>query len=261
MPTSMKDQPKVKIGLVQMNCQKAAIEQNLTKTAEYIQEASKENTNILCFPEMSLTGYIDPAKTPEAVISLESHVVQRFCDMTKGTKLAAMAGIVEANPAGKPFITQIVAADGRLVGYYRKIYVAEDELKWFCPSEDMPVTFEHAGMKFGVVICADIGHGDLFAAHAEQGAKIVFGAAAPGLYGEQETRDWKAGFEWWRNACGKDLSRFTKENSIHAAVATSTGRAQDEDFPGGGYVFDPKGTCIAGSKDGSEGILYAEVEV
>lgn len=251
----------INIGLVQMNCQKAAIEQNLTKIAGYIDEAVSKSVDILCFPEMSITGYIDPTKTPEAVLSLESEEVYRFCDMTRGTKLTAIAGIAETNPSGnrKPFITQIVATDGHLAGYYRKIYVADDELKWFSRSSDKPSTFEHAIVEFGVIICADIGHGDLFAAHAKQGAKLVFGAAAPGLYGSQGSRDWQAGFEWWRSSCGKDASRFAKENSVYVAVATSSGRAQDEDFPGGGYVFNPKGERIAESKDGSEGVLYAKI--
>lgn len=45
--------------------------------------------------------------------------MRQFCAMTTGTELAAMAGIVESNPGGKPFITQLLAAGGELQGYYR----------------------------------------------------------------------------------------------------------------------------------------------
>jgi len=42
--------------------------------------------------------------------------VRQFCAMTKGTELTATAGIVEGNPGGKPFITQLVASGGELQG-------------------------------------------------------------------------------------------------------------------------------------------------
>jgi predicted amidohydrolase len=215
---------------------------------------------MICFPEMSITGYIDPTSRPEAVLTLESNAVREFCAMTEDTELTAMAGIVERNPDGKPFITQIVARDGRLQGYYRKVNVAEDEVRWFAPGDATPI-FKRDGMPFGIAICADVGHGDLFAAYARQGARIVFVAAAPGLHGSQETRDWNSGFDWWRGECERNLSNFSRAGGIYITVATQAGRTADEDFPGGGYVFGPAGESIAATSDWSEGVLYARVSL
>jgi predicted amidohydrolase len=47
--------------------------------------------------------------------------------------------------------------------------------------------------------------------------------------------------------------------SIHTYL--QAGRTQDEDFPGGGNVFGPDGTCICATSDWSEGMLYAIVTV
>jgi predicted amidohydrolase len=250
----------MKISLVQMRCPKGQIQENLTETARYIREAVAQMADLICFPEMSITGYIDPTRHPDAVVALKSDVVEQFCALTRGTRLTAMAGIVETNPGGKPFITQIVAREGELQGYYRKIHVAEDEEGWFAPGDAMPL-FKHNGTPIGVAICADVGHGDLFAAYAEQGAVIVFVAAAPGLYGSQETRDWQSGFNWWRDECQRNLSTFARAGNMHIAVATQAGRTADEDFPGGGYVFGPAGTCLAATPNWSEGVLYAELDM
>jgi predicted amidohydrolase len=36
---------------------------------------------------------------------------------------------------------------------------------------------------------------------------------------------------------------------------------RDEDFPGGGYVFGPDGTCMFATCDWSEGVLYATLAI
>jgi predicted amidohydrolase len=89
----------------------------------------------------------------------------------------------------------------------------------------------------------------------------VLAAAAPGLHGSQQTRDWQAGFDWWRGECERNLSKFSCAGSIYIAVATQAGRTIDEDFPGGGYVFNPAGELIAATPDWTEGVLYAEVDI
>jgi hypothetical protein len=172
--------------MVQMNCPKGHIADNLAEIDRGIGDAVAQGADIIVFPEMSLTGYIDPQAQPEAILTTDSDPVSRFCAMTEGTSVAALAGIVERNQDGKPFITQVVAADGELLGIYRKVNVADDELPRFDAATDTPL-FTHRGIRFGVALCADVGHAGLFAAYAEQGAELVLVGAAPGLFGPQET--------------------------------------------------------------------------
>jgi predicted amidohydrolase len=125
----------------------------------------------------------------------------------------------------------------------------------------VPPVFTHDDLTFGISICADIGDEEIFAACARQGAQIVFELAAPGLYGEQATRNWRSGFEWWEGECQKYLRRYTQEYHIWAAVATQAGRTADEDFPGGGYVFAPDGQRLYATPEWSAGAVYLELEM
>jgi predicted amidohydrolase len=244
------------VGLVQMRCEKGAIDENLAAIRGYLGEGSARGVDIMCFPEMSITGYIDPTARPDAVLRLDGPEVARFVELTGGARITAIAGIVEANPQGKPFITQLVAGAGQLLGWYRKQTIPDDEAAWFAPGG--PVRkFEHPKTPFSVAICADIDSAEVFAAGARQGARVVFEAAAPGLYGAQATRNWRAGYEWWRDECYTKLGRYARDNRVFIAVATQAGRTVDEDFPGGGYVFRPDGACIAETPDWSEHVLYA----
>lgn len=247
----------VKIGLVQMRCEKGAIEQNIAQIKFYVKEALEQKVDFVCFPEMSLTGYIDPTKQPQAMLSLDGPEVSQIVKLTIGNNLTLMAGLVEINPAGeKPYITQFIAKDGKLIGSYRKITIEDEEIAWFSAGEKVQ-TFEHPLGRFGLAICADINNPQVFADNASEGAKIIFEMAAPGLYGEQATRNWDSGFEWWQQECQTKLAHYAHENKVYIAVATQAGRTIDEDFPGGGYIFDPNGECIAATPDWSAGVLYA----
>ena len=54
----------VKIGLVQMHCEKGAIAENLENTSRYLNEAAVRGVDILGFPEASITGYVNPLRYP-----------------------------------------------------------------------------------------------------------------------------------------------------------------------------------------------------
>ncbi len=245
----------IKIGLVQMHCEKGAIDENLSSIRAYLQAGMSQGVDIMCFPEMSITGYVNPLRCPEAVLHLEGPEGARLVNMTKDLPITAIAGLIEENPNGKPFITQIIAHSGKVVGVYRKQTIAEDEVNWFAPGSAC-VVFHHPKVVFGLSICADIDTPELFTKQAKLGAQIIFEATAPGLYGSQATRNWLSGYLWWHMACHHKLGHYAQDNGIYIAVATQAGRTIDEDFPGGGYVFGPDGTCLSTTSDWSEGVLY-----
>ncbi len=250
----------IRIGLIQMYCEKSAIDQNLARMSACIEQAAARDIDILGFPEMSLTGYADPTRYPQAMIDLNGPEVERLCQVTRPCSTTVLAGLIKKNPAGKPFITQIVVRRGALQGYYRKTTIKDEEAEWFSEGTDVPV-FQHDGLTFGMAICADIGNEAVFAACGRQSAQIVFELAAPGLYGEQATRDWRSGYEWWEGECQKHLSQYARTYGFWIGVATQAGRTVDEDFPGGGYVFAPNGERVYATADELPGAVYLELDL
>jgi predicted amidohydrolase len=251
---------KLKIGLVQMRSEKGAVAENLRRTAEYLEEAAEKGVDVVAFPEGSISGFIDPTRFPEAVLRLDGPEVARFLRLTEGFPGVVLAGIIEENGRHKPYITQLIARDGQLLGHYRKRTIEDEETLWFSAG-DSPFVFEQRGVTAGVAICADNGNERVFAECAGLGAKIVFEMAAPGLYGEQATRDWQAGFDWWQQECVDYFGRYAPAHDIWIAVATAAGRTSDEDFPGGGFVFGPDGRRLFGTADWSEGVVFLELDL
>jgi predicted amidohydrolase len=248
----------LKIGLVQMNCEKGAVAENRAEIVRQVAAAAERGVDILAFPEMSLTGYNNPHNYPEAIIRLDGPEVAALLAETRPYPVTILVGLIEANPSGKPFITHIVAREGELLGYYRKVTIKNEEVEWFSAGDGVPV-FQHNDLTFGLAICADIGNETVFAACARQGARIVFEVAAPGLYGEQATRNWAAGFEWWGGDCRHYLGRYAQTYGLWIAVATQAGRTCDEDFPGGAFLFGPDDREHFATPDWSAGVVYLEL--
>lgn len=249
----------LRIALVQMFSEKGAIDRNLVETARYIDAAEKRGIDIIAFPEASISGYSDRGKFPEAVVSRNGPEVAALLKLTEGKNLAVLAGIVERNQNEKPFITHLVVRNGRLLGYYRKMNIIEEDSDFATPGDKVKI-FDHDGLTFGIAICSDIGMEKIFSECARMGAKIVFELAAPGLYGEQATRDWQAGYEWWEGECWSHFSVYAKKHNIWIGGATQAGRTVDEDFPGGGFLFSPKGERVYATKDWQPGVSYLEID-
>jgi predicted amidohydrolase len=249
----------IRVGLIQMRCEKAAIAENLEEMKAYLVEAAARQVDIVGFPEMCLTGYADPTRYPDVMLNLDGPEIAQFLQATRKFPGTALAGIIEANPSGKPFITHIAARKGVLSGFYRKVTIRDEEVEWFAAGQSVPI-FWHGALPIGVAICADLKNRQVFSQISTQGARLIFELAAPGLYGPQETRDWQASYAWWEGECQMYLGSYARDFDTWILVATQAGRTVDEDFPGGAFVFAPGGRRVFATPDGAPGAVFLEID-
>ena len=250
----------MKLALIQMTSEKGAIGDNVSRMVSFLNRAEDLLADIICFPEMNITGYAVPQKFPDAVIGWDDPRLDTLYVWSEGSMAAIVAGIVERNSDGMPFVSQAVIRGGKVVGSYRKINIAADEAMMFSPGTEVTLS-EHNGVKFGVLTCADQDREDLFALCASKGACLVLLPSAPGLFGAQARRNWKSGYEWWREECKKGIGSYARRLGIWTASTSQAGRTIDEDFPGGGYIFDDSGRMVAETEDWSEGMIVEEVRL
>jgi (R)-amidase len=117
----------LRIALAQMRCEKAAINENLAVIADILTEAERRQVDIVGFPEMSLTGYADPTRYPEAVITLDGPEVAALLEVSRKFSGTALVGLMERNPVGKPFITQVAVREGEVLGVWICVATQADE--------------------------------------------------------------------------------------------------------------------------------------
>lgn len=241
---------KLRIALIQMFCEKNAIQQNIDRTITYIQQAIDKNIDIICFPEMNITGYSDPIKYEKMKITIDGPEIKQILDFSINKEIRIIIGFIEYNDDKKPFITQIIVQNGKIINTYRKITIKDEEVLWFTPGHTIE-PFDILDTRMGMSICADIENESVFSSYADRNTKIIFESAAPGLTGDITTRDWDRNHLWWKNFCNTFFSKYSKKYNLWIFVSTQAGRTLDEDFPGGAYIFNPKGERVlsTGTKD------------
>ena len=72
----------ITIAAVCMHSQPLEIERNLDRIAHFVSEASRKKVDIICFPELSVTGYILRETPTFYSASLTREIIERLDDFT-----------------------------------------------------------------------------------------------------------------------------------------------------------------------------------
>ena len=123
----------MKVALMQMYCEKGEVSRNLARTAEFVECAAVAGADLVCFPEMSVTGFVEPQKQAHGVLGWDDPQLTPLFELSKRSHMTLVVGIAELNPGNKPLISQGVIRRGELLGVYRKINIHQDEVDDFSP--------------------------------------------------------------------------------------------------------------------------------
>jgi predicted amidohydrolase len=141
--------------LAAVRCEKGDIEGNLTSHMRLLDAAASAGCDLALFPEMSLTGSVDPAAQSQRLASLDHPALATLARASGETGVGICFGIAERSPFGNPYITQIFAANGSVAGVQRKRHLGPGEESFTAATESC--VFEHVGTRFGIAICAEAG--------------------------------------------------------------------------------------------------------
>ena len=134
--------------------------------------------------------------------------------------ITGVVGIIERNPSGNPFIFQGIIRGGELLHVYHKTHLAPEELSLNSADDELCI-FSQGGINFGLAISADIEGEDLFRRYSEAGTQVVLHSSAPGLDGDQTTRNWQSGYDWWNGECKAKLGKYARKHGLTIAAGPS----------------------------------------
>jgi predicted amidohydrolase len=244
--------------LTAIRCEKGDLPGNLAAHVAIVGEAASAGCDLVLLPEMSLTGSADPDSHPDRLIPLDDPAVEALARASGEHGVGVCFGIAERAADGRAFITQVVAAGGRVAGVQRKRHLGEGEEAF--AGADRDDIFGVAGVRFGIAICAESGFDDVFDAAAAAGAELVLLPAAPGLYGRRtDEASWRSGSSWWQGCGLSDASRHARRLGLWIALAGQAGSTADEDFPGLAALVTPDGAVAARLPDWREGLLTVDI--
>jgi 5-aminopentanamidase len=150
---------------------------NLFKIQRCIQNASKENVDLVLFPELVLTGYYTREKTNELAEDKNGKSVQQIAGWAKEYDVKVIFGFPEKRESQIFNSACFINNDGSILGTYQKIHLWDEEYKYFSAGNDFPVWETDIG-KIGIMICYDTEFPETARMLAEKGAEIILAPTA-----------------------------------------------------------------------------------
>ena len=243
----MKD---LRIAIVVCNAKLGETQQNLDKTVAYIEKANHAAADIICFPELNITGYSNHENILDVAEPIPGPVSKTLSHMATSTGLLVLAGLAEKGNDGRVYATHMIAMPDGELGTYRKSHLAPPEKKIYSPGNSIPVfTFKES--IFGIQLCYDTHFPELSTKMALKGAELLFMPhASPRGLAIEKHRSWM-----------RHLTARAFDNSVFVLACNQTGyNGKGLTFPGNAVVLDPAGNIIGQSLSSRENMMLVDLK-
>jgi len=239
----------LKIAAVCMHSIPGDVAANLARIEAMAQDASANGADFICFPELSVTGYIQAS--PGRIYRREEmeKIVDRLVRTARKTKSVLMTGLIEVVDEGNPYIAQIIAGPDGLTGSYRKTHLGPTETTLYRPGQKIDV-YKAANTRFGVQLCYEAHFPEISTRMALMGADMVFlPHASPRGTPEEKLESWM-----------RHLPARAFDNGLFVIACNQVGACGGGlTFPGVAVAFGPDGRVLARYVGMREHILYADL--
>ncbi|MFD1361751.1 carbon-nitrogen hydrolase family protein [Lentibacillus salinarum] len=146
---------------------------NFDQISKAMVKANKEQSDLIVFPELFLTGYSMGDKLNELAETIDGPSVNKIKEMCKSLSLYAVFGFPELGDNGHYYITSALIDDkGELIGTYRKTHLFDQEKAFFNSGSGLKVIPTPIG-NFGLMICFDVEFPEVARALKLMGADII----------------------------------------------------------------------------------------
>jgi NAD+ synthase (glutamine-hydrolysing) len=250
MSTSAAIVSPLRIALAQINATVGDIAGNAERIRGRIEEAKAAGAQLALFPELALTGY------PPEDLLLKEHFLRdarsALEDLAGATRgIVAVVGVPER--AEDVFNAAAVLAEGRVVGFYRKLYLPNygvfDEQRYF-QSGGGGALVDLGGERLGLTVCEDMWEpGPPASDEALAGATLLVNiSASPYHVGKGLERE-------------RMFAQRARDNGAAVAFCALVGGQDELIFDGHSFVMDHNGELIARAAQFEEELLVCDVDL
>jgi predicted amidohydrolase len=250
---------KCKLALAQINTELGNLQANLKKHLDLIDQAVSQGSDLLIFPELSMTGYLLQDMVPQVAIRPNEQDPIFSVLLQASQKIDLVVGFVQEDERNRFYIACVYLSAGEVVHIHHKIYLPTyglfDEGRFFAWGDSIRAFDTHFG-RFGMLICEDFWHASVPYLLWQDGADVlIFTSASPGRGLSNEPQ--------------VDSARWVDHiNRAYASLFTTfvahTNRVGYEDglhFWGGAMVYDPNGDVLARAPQVEETLLFCEIDL
>lgn len=245
----------MRIGHAQLDSQLDDFDGNLAKVVAGMERADRERVDVVSFPECFLTGYPDDGDVARrGAFKIDGPQIMRLLDATSKFEAAGIVGFNELR-ADDLYNTAVVFNKGHLLGRYSKCAAY---MKFHKQGREFPV-FEHHGLKFGVIICADGGYIEPARLLALQGARVVFAPHFNNIRPDGVIAHFmKVRADHTARAVENNIY-FVRGNNVSLGEEECLTRAGGVGY-GDSYVMDPAGEIVVRSRRHVEDFIFTDID-
>jgi NAD+ synthase (glutamine-hydrolysing) len=235
--------------LAQVNPTVGDLAGNARLVVDWIERARAAAADIVCFPELVLTGY-----PPEDLVLKPSFVRDNITQLewvaraTKG--ISAVVGFVDED--GDIFNAAAFLDGGEVKTVFHKVFLPNygvfDEKRYFEPGHRCPI-LELDGARVGLSVCEDCWFpSGPMAWEAHHGAQLLINInGSPYHYGKREPRE-------------AMVAGRAADYGAYVAWVNTVGGQDELVFDGNSAVFDPHGRLIAHAASFVEELLVCDID-
>jgi len=241
----------IRIAVVTMNSRVGETAGNLQKIKQWVTAAKDCRANIVCFPEMAVTGYHIREPMGEMAETIPGPSTDDLLCNARKSGVTILAGLAEKGDAGRLYATHVVIAPTGIIGCYRKVHLGPPEKHLFTNGDTVPV-FASNGMIFGIQLCYDAHFPELTTAMALKGADVIFMPhASPRNTADEKRRSWM-----------RHLPARAYDNSVYVVACNAFGdNGHGLSFPGVAIAISPSGEVMQSYAGDGEQMLVVDLDM
>jgi N-carbamoylputrescine amidase len=249
----------VKIALVQ---QHAGLDQqeNRARGLTAVRKAAQSGAQVICFAELAFDRFYPqfPA-TPESLAKAEpvpGPTTEIFSALAAELGVVIVLNVFE-QADGTPGLTfdssPVIDTDGTILGITRMVHITEyenfHEQGYYAPGDRGVPVYDTCFGRIGVAICYDRHYPEYMRALAIAGAEVVVVSQA-GAMGE-----------WPEGLYVAEMQVAAFQNGYFTALCNRVGEEEHLTFAGESFVCGPDGRVLARAGEGTDVILYCDVDL
>lgn len=246
----------MKIALIQQRATRDK-QANVARGLDNLETAARNGAALACFAELAFEWF-HPQRPAAGDVRdlaepLDGPLVTAFQQRAHELGIVTVLNFFERERGHTFDSSPVIDADGSLLGVTRMVHITEyacfHEQGYYTPGDKgAPVYATRAGT-VGVAICYDRHFPEYMRALAVGGADLVIVPQAG------------AAGEWPEGLYEAEMRVAAFQNGYFTALCNRVGEEDCLTFAGESFVCDPTGVVIARAGQGTDEILYADIDV
>jgi predicted amidohydrolase len=247
---------RARLSLGQLAPRLGDVEANLDMHLQMIEEAREHGSDLVLFPELSLTGYQLKDIVPDVALQPQMREWSQLQRASRG--LCVGVGLVEESADHHFYNSYVMFEDGEVAHVHRKVYLPTyglfEEGRLYAAGERIQAYDGRMG-RCGLLLCEDIWHPSTLYILSMDRAEIIIAAAASPIRGADMGEE-GSNIDVWKTA----LKMYSQLFSCTMILVNRVGFEDGLSFWGGSCVLAPGGVHLFDAPPIETGLFHCEFD-